>query len=86
MSICRLNAPVSISDSEELNLSWVESDIIEFVCRRILSCKISSKKIMLPESNSGEISMKVFGSSAVVEVVYRVTGSMTEELAQVDWN
>lgn len=41
---------------------------------------------MLPEANSGEISMKIFGGSAVVEVVYRVTGSMAEDLAQVDWN
>jgi hypothetical protein len=86
MSIGRLDTPFSISDSEELNFSGVESDIIEFVCIRILSCKIISKKVMLPESNSGEISMKVFGSSAVVEVVDRVTGSMAEELAQVDWN
>jgi hypothetical protein len=86
MSIGRLDTPVSISDSEELNFTGVQSDIIEFACCRILGCEISSKKVMLPEANSGEISMKVFGSSAVVEVVDRITGSMTEELAQVDWS
>lgn len=86
MSIGRLNTPVSISDSEELNFSGVQSDIMEFVCCRILSCELSSKEVMLPETNSGEISMKVLGGSAVVEVVDRVTGSMVEELAQVDWN
>ncbi len=86
MSIGRLNTPVSISDSEKLNFSGVQSDIIEFVSCRILSCEISSKEVVLPETNSGEISMKFFGGSGVVEVVDRVTGSMAEELAQVDWN